>query len=232
MKAVLFDLDGTLLPLDYELFFTEYMKLIGRHVAHLVDPEVFTRQLWASTAVMVRDTSAMTNETVFANDFFPKIGLPQDVMLPVIQDFYENKFSHLSYVAKASAAARQAVQAVLARGKMAVVATNPIFPRVAIEARLQWANVRDLSFSHVTCYEDSCFCKPNPSYYLEVAEKIGCDPADCLMVGNDVEEDLIAATVGMKTYLVTDCLINAKQLTPKTDYTGTLEELAAFLHKR
>jgi len=51
------------------------------------------------------------------------------------------------------------------------------------------------------------------------------------MVGNDVKEDLAASTVGMKTYLVTDCLINPPGLEPKADYVGTLDELSDYLEK-
>ena len=36
----------------------------------------------------------------------------------------------------------------------------------------------------------------------------GLEGEDCLMVGNDVGEDMIAATLGMKVFLLTDCLIN------------------------
>jgi len=49
------------------------------------------------------------------------------------------------------------------------------------------------------------------------------------MVGNDVEEDLAAAKIGMKTYLVTDCLINTKGSKFSADYTGTLKELSENL---
>ena len=33
-------------------------------------------------------------------------------------------------------------------------------------------------------------------------------PEECLMVGNDVSEDMITEQLGMKTFLLTNCLIN------------------------
>lgn len=230
IKAVLFDLDGTLLPMDYEEFLREYMALIGSHTAHLVNPRQLMAQLLASMAVMVADTNAdRTNEAVFAADFYPRLGIDAAILAPVLEDFYRNRFPLLIEATQPSAAARQAVQAVISRGLPVVVATNPIFPEMAIHERLRWAGVADLPFCHVTCYEKSHFCKPNPAYYLEVAAQIGQDPRDCLMVGNDVEEDLAAALVGMKTFLVTDCVVNTKGLTACADRQGSLAELAAWL---
>lgn len=37
-----------------------------------------------------------------------------------------------------------------------------------------------------------------------------CVPKNVLMVGNDVRDDMSAADVGMKVFLLTDCLINKK----------------------
>ncbi|MDF2499822.1 MAG: gph [Anaerosporomusa subterranea] len=232
IKAVLFDLDGTLLPFDHELFLREYTTLIGGHVAHLVNPSQFVTQLLASTAVMVANNNpSRTNQTVFSGDFYAKVGVDASTLELILEDFYVSKFPQLSKIVRPSAAARRAVQAVLDRGLQTAVATNPIFPQIAVEERLRWAGVYDLPFVHITSYEKSHFCKPNPAYYLEVAAAIGREPEECLMVGNDVEEDLIAAEVGMKTYLVTDCLINAKRLTRSADAQGTLDELAAWLQE-
>jgi len=116
--------------------------------------------------------------------------------------------------------------AVLELGLEVVVATNPIFPIHAVRQRIDWAGLGDINFKHVTSYEHCHFCKPNPDYYREIVDRIGRQPQECLMVGNDVEEDLAAAKIGMKTYLVTDCLLNSKKLDFTTDYQGTLQELA------
>ena len=54
-------------------------------------------------------------------------------------------------------------------------------------------------------------------------------PEECLMVGNDVEEDLVAGTIGVQTVLVTDCLINTKSLPEKADHKVELQQLPALL---
>lgn len=230
IRSVLFDLDGTLLPLNQELFVQEYLKQLGARVASVADPKKFIRQLLASTAAMIdsRD-EAKTNQQVFFEDFLPNIGVAPEELLPVLDNFYETGFVLVKPTTKASRDARRAVVAVAALGLDMVIATNPIFPLSAIRQRLDWAGVGDIDFTLVTCYEECHFCKPQPEYYLEIAERIGRTPAECLMVGNDVIEDLAAAKVGMKTYLVTDCLLNAQAMAARADYQGTLAELAATI---
>ena len=84
-------------------------------------------------------------------------------------------------------------------------------------------------FELITTYEDCRFCKPNPAYFQEILTELGLRPEECLMVGNDVEEDLVIRSLGVKTFLVTDTLENKKGLPVETDYRGTLEELLEFV---
>lgn len=230
LQYILFDLDGTLLPMDQEQFAKAYFGLLGGHVASLVEPKHFITQLLAATAAMVRNNDgSTTNEQVFFGAFWPLLGAEPAKLLPVIEDFYQHAFRGTKAATQPTPLARQAVETALAAGCKVAVATNPIFPRIATEQRLQWAGIADLPLDLVTTYETSCFCKPNPAYYREVAEKLRVAPEHCLMVGNDVEEDLAAADVGMKTYLMTDCLINAKGLAKEADAQGTLAEFIAAL---
>lgn len=233
LKAVLFDMDGTLVPLDQELFVQSYLETLAGRVAHLVKPKTFIEQLLAATSVMIDDCDpGRTNEEVFRKTFFAGIGLPESKLKPVFDDFYENHFGRIGMVARPNSAARRAVEAVISARRAAVLATNPVFPLTAVKQRMGWGNIADLPFRHITSYETSHFCKPHTEYYLEVAEAIGVRPEECLMIGNDVEEDLAAAKVGMKVFLVTDCMINAKKLPLDADYIGTLEEMADFVGKK
>ena len=95
-----------------------------------------------------------------------------------------------------------------AKGLRVALATNPLFPAVATESRIRWAGLDLKDFDLVTTYENSSFCKPNPAYYKEIMEKLGVSAEECVMVGNDVQEDGAAAKLGMRVFILTDCLID------------------------
>lgn len=231
-KAILFDLDGTLLPMNQDLFIKEYLKLWASRIGHMVDPAKFARQLLASTEAMIKNEDAsLTNQEVFTSDFFPKLGIAVEELQHIIDDFYESDFLKLSRLVESSTAAHDAVTAAIDKGFDIVVATNPVFPLAAIKRRLEWAGLDKVPFKLITSYETCHYCKPNRNYYLEIADLIEHAPSNCLMVGNDVVEDLAASAAGMKTFLVTDCLINVHNIEPKSDYQGTMKELAFFIRQ-
>ena len=115
------------------------------------------------------------------------------------------------------------------KGYGVVLATNPLFPLCAIETRLEWAGLGADDFRLVTHYYNSTFCKPNPGYYSEILTKINKSPGQCLMAGNSPSEDMISGTLGMETFLVTDCLENETGMDIKPFRKGTLAELETYL---
>ena len=120
------------------------------------------------------------------------------------------------------------MQQVFERGLKVVVATNAVFPMIALQQRLDLAGVGHFDYELITSYEVMHFCKPHPEYYQEIAATIGVKPEECLMVGNDIGEDLPAGTIGMKTFLVENMLIDKGQdLTP--DWRGCLPDLYEFI---
>ena len=71
--------------------------------------------------------------------------------------------------------------------------------------------------------------KPNIMYYTELLDAIGYVAAECVMVGNDVSEDMCATEVGIKTFLLTDCMINSKNADISSFEKGGYPELERFL---
>ena len=112
---------------------------------------------------------------------------------------------------------------------MLYLATNPVFPRAATANRIKWAGLQEDDFRLITTYEDCSYCKPNPLYFKAILDQFSLDPSECLMVGNDVEEDLAIRSLGVATFLVTDTMENKKNLVPETEYQGSLEELLHFI---
>ena len=209
VKAVCFDLDGTLLPMDQDEFVKSYLGRISKALApHGYDPEALVKAIWAGTAAMVKNDGSKANEAVFWETFAGLMGKEALHDKPLFDRFYREGFPAVKESCGFSPQARAVIRKVQAQGLRTILATNPIFPAVATHQRVQWAGLEICDFEHITTYENSSFCKPNPQYYQEILDKLGLRPEECLMVGNDAVEDLAAEALGMRVFLLTDCLIN------------------------
>jgi len=230
IRVILFDLDGTLLDNDMDAFLRPYFKALSAKISPLVAPDRLIQQVLASTQVMIRSAHpARTNEEVFAEDFFRKIGRPREELMPVFNEFYEKEFVSLKKYVQTLPEAREVVGAAVERGYAVVIATSPVFPLRAVEHRLEWAGVADFPYALITSYENMHFCKPHPGYYLEIAGRIGRRPEECVMVGNDPEADIApAAKAGMRTFCV-DHRGNKDVLPVATDARGTLDDFRRLL---
>ena len=137
LKAILFDLDNTLLGNSMDTFMEPYFKMISAHVAELMPPQQFIAALMVGTrAVMANASPELTNEETFWQAFQADTGRSRQEFLPVLDDFYQRRFPELRALTEHRPVAAQLVQHVLDQGYQVVVATNPLFPRVAIEQRL------------------------------------------------------------------------------------------------
>lgn len=230
IKAILFDLDGTLLPMDQDVFTKTYFRLLAARLVPLgYAPDQLVENIWAGTIAMVKNDGSCTNEEAFWRTFAAIYGEDSLKDKPFIDAFYSEEFNKVKEVCGFTPAAREVVDMVKKSGKIPVLATNPLFPAVATENRMGWAGLAPEDFALYTTYENSRYCKPNPKYYLEVLQRIGCQPEECLMVGNDVAEDMVAETLGMKVFLLTDCIINKKEQDISCYARGGFEELKKYL---
>ena len=149
---------------------------------------------------------------------------------PFIDEFYHNEFNKVQAVCGFHKAAREIVELVREMGKMPVLATNPLFPHTATENRMRWAGLEPEMFTAYTTYEDCHYCKPNPKYYEELLQKLNLKPEECIMVGNDVDEDMVPTEkLGMKVFLLTDCLINKNGQDISSYPQGDFEALKKYL---
>lgn len=230
IKAVLFDLDGTLLPMDQDEFVKAYFKLMVKRLAPLgYEPEKLVKVFWTGVQAMVTNDGSCMNEAAFWKVFIKVYGEASIKDKPVIDEFYREEFNKVQSVCGFRKEAKEAVELVRAKGKHPVLATNPLFPAIATENRMRWAGLEPEMFDAYTTYENSHYCKPNPKYYLEILDKLGYKPKECVMVGNDVEEDMITETLGMKVFLLTDCLINKNHVDISAYPHGSFAELKEYL---
>lgn len=230
IKAVLFDLDGTLLPMDQDVFMKYYFGGLAKRLApYGYEPKPLIDAVWAGSVAMVKNDGSRTNESVFWDKFAEILGEGIRAHEKELEDFYRNEFSAAKAACEENPMARKIIDRLKEKGISVVLATNPLFPSVATEARMSWIGLNKEDFLLVTTYENSGSCKPNPQYYREILEKIGYAPEDCLMVGNDVDEDMIAETLGMKVFLVTDCLLNRKGKDISRYPSGDFDALLRYL---
>lgn len=230
VKMVLFDLDGTLLPMDQDVFVKCYFgKLAEKLTPYGYEPKSLIDGIWAGTAAMVKNTGEVSNEEAFWEDFAGRFGEQVREDMPLFEDFYANEFDEAQKACGFQPMAAEVIAKIKVADRRVALATNPIFPAIATRKRIRWAGLTPEDFELYTTYENSCHCKPNPAYYEDVVRELGVAPEDCLMVGNDVEEDMIAEKLGMKVFLLTDCIINKYEKDISVYPHGNFEALAQYL---
>ena len=208
-KVVLFDLDGTLLPMDQDIFVKAYFGGIAKKLApHGYESEKLIQSIWAGTGAMIKNNGEKTNEGAFWGTFETIYGEGARLDEPYFDAFYREDFDKVRSSCGYNPKALDTILTVKSFGLRTALATNPIFPAIATKKRMTWAGLSETDFELFTTYENSRYCKPNHNYYLDITHKLGVSPKECIMVGNDVDEDMVAEKLGMKVFLLTDCLIN------------------------
>lgn len=231
ITTVLFDLDGTLLPMNQDIFIKKYFGLLAQKLAPLgYDPEKLIQAVWAGTKAMVMNNGKVTNKEVFWTTCDATLGLDASKDADIHTDFYRNEFNQVQKVCGFEPMAAKIVRSLKNRGYRVVLATNPLFPSIATQNRTRWAGLQPEYFEHISTYENSHYCKPNPDYYREILELLHLQPEECLMVGNDVGEDMVTEQLGMNVFLLTDCLINKAGADISRYPHGGFPELASFLN--
>ena len=208
MKAIIFDLDGTLLPVDQETFTKAYFARLGRRVAKLgFDPKRFIDCVWQGTRAMFRNDGTRRNDEVFWTTLPQALGQEIPGVREDLDDFYRVEFGLLGQDLGPFPDRSGLLRRLEKRGFQLVLASNPVFPIAAVEHRLHWLGLERKDFVFVTDYESCTYCKPALGYYQQICERLGRPPRECLMVGNSVPEDALPMeALGGQAFLLTDML--------------------------
>ena len=232
LDAIFFDLDGTLLPMDNDVFTEGYLKLLSAALLpHGYEPKEMLSAMWRGVSAMVKNDGSETNEAAFFRAFAERLGERVYADERHLDAFYRSDFHRAKEVTVPTPNAKTAVSLAREKAGRVVLATNPLFPAVAVEARLAWAGLSPSDFDLVTTYENSRAAKPNPLYSRLILDTLGARAEKSLMNGNHADEDIrAAASVGMKTFFLTDCQMgNADGLsTPSGDFKALFSYLAAL----
>lgn len=228
-RTALFDLDGTLLPVELDFFLTHYMDGLSRYFMSAMNGDFFREALLGATYETVGNLDpAVGNLDAFRLAFTRRTGMAWEDVWPTMDRYYREDYSLLRRYVPACLSAKGVVAECVKDGWQIVLATQPIFPETATRERMRWCGVDEMPWRLVTTLDNMHFCKPHVQYYAEISDAAGLDPARCVMVGNDMQEDMVAKRLGMKTILVEDLLIDRGQdLAP--DLRGRLADVPAML---
>jgi len=226
MTTVLFDLDGTLVPMDVDIFTKAYFEELGKKAASIgLEPKQTVNAVWDATKLMFTNDGTAKNDERFWQGFVSILGPDSIRYRADFDQFYTEEFDSVKRIISENLYARQLVDLLKNHKMEQIVATNPLFPLAANYTRLGWVGLKGEDFDYITSYENSSYCKPNPKYYEEIMAIRGLKPENCLMIGNDVTEDMVAQDLGMQVYLVTDCLINKDDADISVFENGSFAEL-------
>lgn len=234
IKTILFDLDGTLLHLEQDAFLHAYFKRIALYFAERgYDPVRFTEAMKKSVYVMLNNDGKMRNDALFWQTF-PKMFGDKRMLeeMPAFERFYHTAFGDMKPYCKEKAGAAEALRRLREMGFQLVLASNSVYPPIAYERRMGWCGLSSELFDFMTTYENMHYCKPSVGYFLEAADVMGVSPEECLMVGNDVSDDMPARACGMRVFLMTDSLLinpNGEDLTVYPQ--GGLAEMMKYIEE-
>ena len=230
IKAVLFDLDGTLLPMDFDVYLKDYfVRMATKMAANGYDDKLLMKGIYAGMHAMINNDGSCTNEQALWKEMVNVFGEKVKEDEALFDEYYRVEFQEVQKVCGFNPKAAATVRAIKEKGYRVILATNPMYPSIATESRIRWAGLEPEDFEHFTTYEDYHYCKPNLKYYEEVLEKMGLQAEECLMVGNDVDEDMVAENIGMKVFLLTADMLNKHNKDISAYPQGDLDDLMEYI---
>ncbi len=232
MKTIFFDLDGTLLSMDLDVFIKSYFTQLTAYFSTTnKNVEVFVKGIMAGVQRMLQNSGEQTNETVFWQTFTYITKLERNEVEEELNYFYKVEFPKLKDLVEVNQNIVKAVAILKEKGYEMYVTTNPIFPKCAVYERLTWAGLNPQDFKDLTSYENNSYCKPSIDYYKAFMKKHKINAEECLMVGNDSLEDGVIQTLGVDVYLINDYLIHKEENEPKCTYLGDSKAFLMFCEK-
>ena len=232
IKTILFDLDGTLLPMEADtLLRADLSGMCPRLAPHGYSAPLLGKAFHQAMIAMIQNQGRITNEEAFWQSFCEVFGDSVLEDKELISQAYATEFQTLKDQCGFDRRASECVLKIKGMGYPLILATNPVFPPHMTHERIRWAGLDPQIFDYITTFDNSSYCKPNLAYYRELLTKLDLKAEECLMVGNDVTEDMVAETLGMHTFLLTDCLINRENKDINRWNNGSYPELLNYIRE-
>ena len=233
VEAILFDLDGTLLRVQMDHFIPRYVERLAAYCSPQVKPRRFSRTMLEAIRCLIMEegNGSSSNEQRLFALLKQQLGIAETVLIESLEHYAVHHLEELQHLVHPIPLAQRILKDCHRRNIPMVLATNPVFPRFMIEARMVWGGVDRSFFRHITSYENSRYCKPQAGYFREIAALLNIPPQRCLMVGNDSSHDLAAAAIGMQTFLVDTWLVERDEKRWPSHHRGDHRALQQFLEQ-
>lgn len=209
LKAIMFDLDGTLLPMNEEEFTKGYFELLCKQFVPLgYEKDTFIKTIWTGTKLMLQNNGAHTNEFVFW-DYFAQVYGKEKVEESKLEfeKFYMTEFENTKKYCKENKFAKEIIQYAKSKGIKTILSSNPLFPKVAMNTRLSFIQLNCDDFDYISSYEISHYSKPNPNYFQEILDNNSLHANEIILFGNSESEDIDPAKIcNIQGFLVGDCI--------------------------
>jgi FMN phosphatase YigB (HAD superfamily) len=230
IKFLLLDLDGTLIKFDMNTFIQNYLHLIQDYFSHLQFARSVPDWILGGTAVMLNSLETMTNKEKFSRYFQQKSGLSENQIWEIFLHFYDTDYNKLRKITEPMQGAKSFLKAALDADYQLVLATQPVFPEIAVRKRLLWAGLEEIPFRLITHIENMKASKPHRQYYEQILMMLESSGEDCLMIGNDIEMDMAAKHYGIQTYFLEIDSKNPVIEVENADNRGDFNKLAELLN--
>jgi len=226
IEAILFDLDGTLLNVEMDAYISGYVRGLARHFSDLANRCRFADTVVTSAFDLLNaDQGEQTMEELFLDLLKERLGIDGELFRDRLSQFCHNGLHRLQPLVRPFPLARRILQYCFDNGLRVIIATNPVFPRPVVEARLKWGQLDDFPFELITSYENCRYCKPHRQFFVDILRSQGLAPQQTIMVGNDTEYDLPAQRAGLTTFLLDTCLIDRHNRSAHADFCGSHQDL-------
>ena len=150
---------------------------------------------------------AQSNTEIIAATLAAELAMTRRQTDETLDEFYATAHDQLRRISQPMPLARTLVECLLGQNLVVAIATNPLFPEAAVMQRLDWAGLADLApqFRYITHSGNSHFIKPSPAYYAELAARVGVEPDEALMIGDNLSNDIEPArAIGIAAWHVAE----------------------------
>ena len=208
IKAVLLDLDNTLLRNPDREWVAAFRQLWDRHFAEILGIEHASSGLrYAIGCLNHEPTTYRSNAATILAALSTELRLSEARLSSAIADFYATTYKGLQAITMPISRAAELVEALLEQNLLVAVATNPLFPEAATLERIGWAGLSQYAseFAFITHSENMHYSKPSRAYYAETLARVGVEPDEALLIGDSAVNDIEpAGAIGIHTWQVGD----------------------------